>query len=180
MEYEVDLVSRTIKLDQAIYQPIIEVLADGPQTLRSLMKQPDLTQRDFATILQALKILMATYHVTPALSPITERDRRAPVAELNQTILKRARFGADTQILASPVTASGIDVSRPEQLFLLAHRRQADPVKFVWSILQVQGEKLLKEGEVLKSPEANLTELQTQAKEFAEQRLPLFQRLGLV
>jgi SAM-dependent methyltransferase len=180
MEYEVDLVGRAIKLDEAIYRPMIEALADGPQTLRDLMKQADLKQLDFATILQALKILISTYHVTPALSPLGERDRRQSVAGLNQAILKRARFGADTQILASPVTASGIDVSRPEQLLMLAYLRQADPVKFVWSILQVQGEKLLKDGQVLESPEANLAELKAQAEEFTAERLPLFQRLGLV
>jgi hypothetical protein len=180
MEYEVDLVGRAIKLDAAIYRPMIETLADGPQTLRDLMKQADLKQLDFATILQALKILISTYHVTPALSPLGERDRRQAVAGLNQAILKRARFGADTQILASPVTASGIDVSRPEQLLMLAYLRQADPVKFVWSILQVQGEKLLKDGQVLESPAANLAELKAQAEEFTAERLPLFQRLGLV
>jgi SAM-dependent methyltransferase len=180
MEYEVELVGRAIKLDQAIYQPMIEALADGPQTLRGLMKRPELKQRDFATLFQAIKILIATYHVTPALPPETESDRRTAIAGLNQAILKRARFGADTQMLASPITTSGIDVSRPEQLFLLAHLRQADLVPFVWSILQVQGEKLLKEGVVLESPEANLTELQAQAQGFLAERLPLFQQLGLV
>ncbi|MGB3493250.1 MAG: class I SAM-dependent methyltransferase [Elainellaceae cyanobacterium] len=180
MEYEVDLVGRTIKLDQAIYQPIIDTLAEQPTTLRKLMGHANLKQLDFATILQALKILISTYHVTPALSAEEEEHRRESVMGLNRAILKRARFGADTQILASPLTASGIDITRSEQLFLLAYLRNADPVPFVWNILQVQGEKLIKDDQVLESVEANQAELNAQAQAFKEQRLPLFQRLGLV
>ncbi|MBE9124868.1 MULTISPECIES: class I SAM-dependent methyltransferase [unclassified Coleofasciculus] len=180
MEYEVDLVGRPIKLDEPIYQPIISALAEQPRTLRELMGHTDLKRLEFATILQALKILISTYHVTPALPAEEEDYRRETVIGLNRAILKRARFGADTQILASPVTASGIDISRPEQLFLLAYLRKADLVQFVWSILQVQGEKLIKEDQVLESPEANQAELKAQAQNFMEQRLPLFQRLGLI
>ncbi|MGB3308815.1 MAG: methyltransferase regulatory domain-containing protein [Nodosilinea sp.] len=180
MEYDVDLVGRSIKLDQAIYRPIVEALAKKPRTLRDLMGHADLKRLDFATILQAVKILISTYHITPALPEADEDRRRKSVVGLNQAILKRARFGTDTQILASPVTASGIEISRAEQLFLLAYLRQIDPVKFVWSILQVQGEKLIKDGQVLETPEANQAELRVQAQRFMDLRLPLFQRLGLV
>ena len=58
--------------------------------------------------------------------------------------------------------------------------RQVDPVPFIWNILQVQGEKLIKDGKVLDSPEANQAELRIQAQRFADLRLPLLERLGLV
>ncbi|MDA0267716.1 MAG: hypothetical protein O3A14_12345 [Cyanobacteria bacterium] len=180
MAYEVELVGRSIKLDQAIYQPLVEALADQPRSLRELMGHPDLRKLDFSTILQAIKILISTYHVTPALSEAEAERRKQATRGLNEAILKRARFGADTQTLASPITASGIDVSRSEQLFLLAHLRKVDPVPFIWSILQVQGEKLIKDGQVLASPEANQAELKVQAQQFKASRLPLFQKLGLV
>ncbi|MGF1458313.1 MAG: methyltransferase regulatory domain-containing protein [Leptolyngbyaceae cyanobacterium] len=180
MAYEVDLVGRSIKLEQAIYEPIVAAFATQPRSLRELMRHPDLKQLDFVTICQALKILISTYQVTPALPPAEAARRRTATTALNQAILRRSRFGADTQVLASPVTASGIDVSRSEQLFLLAHLRQADPVAFVWSLLQVQGEKLIKDGEVLATAAANQAELAAQAQQFQQQRLPLFQQLGIL
>lgn len=178
IEYEIELIDRQIKLDETIYKPLIAALAEGPQTLRELMKKPALTALDFSSICQALKILITDYSVAPAL-PENEH-RRDAIAKLNAAILNRARFGADTQVLASPIIGSGIDISRSEQLFLLAHMRKVEPVQFIWTILQVQGEKLLKDGQVLESPEANQAELKKQAQHFANVRLPLLQRLGLV
>ncbi|NET61389.1 MAG: methyltransferase domain-containing protein [Symploca sp. SIO2E6] len=179
IEYEIDLVGRPIKLDETIYQPLVAALGERPQTLRELMRQPSLSKLDFAALLQAIKILITTETVVPALSAAEEEQRQQTVAQLNTAILKRSRFGADTQILASPITGGGIDVSRSEQLFLLAHQRQVDPVQFIWNILQVQGEKLIKDGKVLDSPEANQAELRIQAQRFADLRLPLLERLGV-
>ena len=180
IEYEIDLVGRPIRLDEKIYKPLIAALTEKPQTLRELMRLPDLTKLDFASILQALKILMANYSVAPALSEAGEAERQQAVASFNAAVLKRARFGADTQILASPITGSGIDISRSEQLLLLAHMRQGDPVRFIWNILQVQGERLLKDGKPLDTPEANQAELKAQIQRFREIRLPLLTRLGLI
>lgn len=180
IEYEIDLVGRQIRLDEKIYRPLISALSEKPQTLRQLMRQPDLTNLDFASILQALKILMANYIAVPALSEDGEAERQQSVASFNAAVLKRARFGADTQILASPITGSGIDISRSEQLLLLAHMRQGDPVRFIWNILQVQGERLLKDGKPLDTPEANQAELKAQIQRFREIRLPLLTHLGLI
>ena len=180
IEYETDLVGRPIRLDQKIYDPLIAALAERPQTLRELMRQPALTKLDFASILQALKVLMTSYSVVPALSEEREAERKESVASFNAAVLKRARFGADTQILASPTTGSGIDISRAEQLLLLAHLRQGDPVQFIWNILQVQGERLIKDDKPLESPEANQAELKEQIQRFKETRLPLLKHLGLV
>ncbi len=180
IEYEIDLVGRQIKLDEKIYQPLIAALAERPQTLRELMRQPALTKLDFASIVQALKILITNYSAAPALPEEGEDERKESVAKFNAAVLKRARFGADTQILASPTTGSGIDISRSEQLLLLAHLRKGEPVQFIWNILQVQGERLIKEGKPLDSPEANQAELKEQIEEFGKTRLPLLKRLGLV
>jgi len=180
IEYEIDLAGSALKLNEAIYQPLVAALAERPRTLRELMRQPALTKLDFASILQALKILIATYNVAPALSEAAEDQRKQSVADLNAAILKRARFGADTQVLASPIIGSGVDVSRSTQLFLLAHLRQVDPIPLIWNILQVQGEKLIKDDRVLESLEANQAELRRQAQLFEDSRLPLLRQLGLV
>ena len=180
IEYKMDLVGRPIQLDEKIYKPLIEALAENPQTIKELMKKPTLTKLDFASILQALKILMAKYIAVPALPEQEEEKRKESVIRFNTAVLKRARFGADTQILASPTIGSGIDISRSEQLLLLAHMRQGDPVQFIWNILKVQGERLIKDGKPLESPEANKAELKEQIKQFEKTRLPLLKHLGLI
>lgn len=180
IEYEIELVGKPIQLDPAIYQPLIAALSDRPQTLRELMQHPQLKQLGFATLWQALKILISIDCVAPALSAAADADRQTIVERLNAAVLKRSRFGADTPVLASPLTGSGVSIDRSEQLFLLAYLRNADPVQFISQVLQVQGERLTKDGEVLESLEANQAEISRQAERFLTERLPLFERFGLV
>jgi SAM-dependent methyltransferase len=184
IEYQIELAGRDIKLDKTIYQPLVTTLAHQPQTLKALMQQPALAPCDFASILQALKILMIAGAIAPALPEFElknhQQHHQQRVADFNAAVLKRARFGADTQVLASPIIGSGIDMSRAEQLFLLAHLRKVDPVQFIWNILQVQGERLMKEDQVLESAEANQAELRQQAQQFTDIRLPFLQQLQLM
>ena len=179
IDKEPELAGQPIPLKQEIVQPIVAALADRPQTLRALIQQPSLARLDFASVLQTLNLLVATCAVVPALPQDHEDERHQAIAGLNTEILKRSRFGADTQVLASPMTGSGIEISRPEQLFLLAHQCGADPAPFIWTILQLQGAKLMKEDNVLETPEENIAELNKQARHFKASRLPTFQRLGL-
>ncbi len=69
------------------------------------------------------------------------------------------------------------------QLFLLARsqgRNSADELaQFAWDLLAAQGQRMLKDGKPLETPEENLAELAAQAREFIDQRLPAFQALQL-
>lgn len=49
----------------------------------------------------------------------------------------------------------------------------------VWTILQAQGQKLLKEGKTLETAEENMAELTRQAEEFAQKRLPILKALQI-
>ena len=52
--------------------------------------------------------------------------------------------------------------------------------QFVWQILTAQGQKIVKEGKTLETPEQNLAELLEQAIIFAEQQLPILKALQVV
>jgi hypothetical protein len=82
------------------------------------------------------------------------------------------------------VTGGGITVGRFEQLFLLAlgqgKKQPAEWAQSVWGILQAQGQKLVKEGKTLETDEENLTELNDQARVFAEKQVPVLKALGVV
>jgi hypothetical protein len=76
--------------------------------------------------------------------------------------------------MASPVTGGGVVVSRFEQLFLLAKahdlKEPSDQARWVWDLLQRQGQRLLKDGKAIESADENLAELVRQAKQFADDR----------
>lgn len=91
--------------------------------------------------------------------------------------MRRAQDNGDLQFLASPVTGGGLSVSRFQQLFLLAlteGKKQPDEwVESVWQVLNGQGQRIIKEGKTLATPEENLAELKAQAATFAEKQLPV-------
>jgi hypothetical protein len=49
----------------------------------------------------------------------------------------------------------------------------------VWSVLAEQNQRIVKEGKPIESPEDNLAELLTQAREFHDKRLPVLKTLGI-
>jgi len=81
------------------------------------------------------------------------------------------------------VTGGGIGANRMEQLFLLALRdgkgEPSDWAKFGWAILSGQGQRVIKDGKALETPEQNLQHLSAQAAEFARKRLPILKALGI-
>ena len=49
----------------------------------------------------------------------------------------------------------------------------------VWQILSIQGQKIVKEGKTLETPEENLAELEAQATTFAQKKLPILKALQI-
>ena len=48
-----------------------------------------------------------------------------------------------------------------------------------WEWLSSQGQRLVKEGKTLETPEDNVAELTAQAKVFADKQLPILKALGI-
>jgi hypothetical protein len=69
-------------------------------------------------------------------------------------------------------------------MFLGSHargrKRAEEWADDAWNQLAKQGVSLIKEGKKLEGAEANLAELRTQAKTFADKRFDLVRRLGVV
>ena len=75
-------------------------------------------------------------------------------------------------------------VGRFQQLFMLAleqgKKKSEDWAAFTWQILAVQGQKIVKEGKTLETPDENLAELTTQAHDFATKQLPIMKALQVI
>lgn len=165
-----------ITMAEAVYQPILDVLADyTPKTVGQL--EGGIKTLNLAQIIKSVIILIGQGHLSPAQDAKTIADCKAKAKSMNQLLLNKARGSADVSSLADPVTGGGLPLNRFQQLFLLAHQQgQKTPeqmAQFTWNILAAQGQRLVKEGKTLDTPADNLAELTTQATTFQAKSLPI-------
>ena len=122
-------------------------------------------------------------HVHPAQAPVQADLAEARCRSLNTAILKRARYDNQVGFLASCVTGAGFQTHRIEQLFLLAHQNFL-PVeewpRFVFDTLIASGATVVRRGETMEGEADSIAELQRQAADFCNRRLPIFQALRIV
>jgi hypothetical protein len=99
-------------------------------------------------------------------------------------LCQKARGSGDISFLASPVTGGGIAVSRFQQIFIAAiaqgRKQPQEWAQMAWDLLAAQGQRIIKDGKTVDSPDDNLAELQSQAKAFAEKRLAVLKALQVV
>jgi hypothetical protein len=173
-------------MNEGVYVPILDLMADHrPRTLGQIEQAVREKQITFAQVMQAVMVLSGAGHVCPVQEDavITGKVKKTSRA-LNTHLMNSARSSSDIAFLASPVTGGGITVGRFEQLFALAvtqgKKQPAEWAQAVWQILQVQGQKLVKEGQTLETDEQNIAELTSQAEAFAEKMLPVLRALGVI
>src|SRR5262249_29604678 len=151
-------------LQEQVYRPLIKALAENdyaPKTVDQLAAHAQLKAMPMAQILQAILVLTGTAHVHPAQE--TASASRSRCGALNRYLCERARSVGDIHFLASPVIGGGVFVPRFHQLFLLAlqlgKKSEAEQAAFTWGLLSAQGERGVKDGKVLETPEENIAEL---------------------
>jgi hypothetical protein len=136
---------------------------------------------NFAQFCQALLVLCGLGHFSAVQDePLITKTIKV-TDKLNSHLMHKARSSNEISFLASPVTAGGVGAGRFIQLFLVSLRQgKKKPEEWaadVWHILTIQGQKIVKEGKTLETPEENLAELQAQAHEFSVKQLPILKAL---
>ncbi|HWR01252.1 MAG TPA: methyltransferase regulatory domain-containing protein [Chlorobaculum sp.] len=173
-------------MSEAVYSPILDLLFDHkPKTLGEI----EIALRDkginFTQLVEAVVLLSGVGH----LAAVQEDDLAITKAKqhtdkVNAFIIDKARGGAEINFLASPVIGGGVAVGRFHQLFILAlNQGRKTPVaqaEFAWQILVSQAQKIVKDGNVLETPEENLAELTAQASVFTEKQMPILTALQVV
>lgn len=172
-------------LQEALYAPLIGALAEkqfAPKTLAELAAL--VPTMAWPQLIEAITVLVGMGAVAPCQSEAMSKQVHKRCMALNQHLYHCAQMSNDIQALASPVTGGGVSVNRFSQLFLLArqngHKQPQDWADFAWKILSGQGQRLLKEGKAIESPEDNLAELLNQAQEFNDKQLPVLKALQVV
>jgi len=168
----------------AIYDPILDLLADNqPRTLGQLEQSLKEKNINFAQLREAAIILCGSGYLHPAQEDKQIARAKSHTERLNNFLIDKSRSSNDVTHLASPVTGGGIAVPRFNQMFLkaraLGKKSPAEWAEVTWQILASQGQRILKDGVALESPQANLDELTGQAASFAETTLPCLKALGI-
>jgi hypothetical protein len=167
-----------LQLKPEIYEPIAMALGDdemAPKTLKHLLSLDGLKGIDFNALVEAMTILTGCGFAHPVQTLSPDVEERA--ARLSMSIIEGARLSGQITSLPSPVTGTGIPVSRFEQLFLLERAKGVadaqDWGKSAWAILKSQNQRLIIDGQILQSEDDNEAELIKQATAFAQNRLPV-------
>lgn len=174
-------------LTEAIYNPILDLLADHQIKSLAELEQTLAKQKadvNFGQLLQALIVLAGLGHLYSAQDDAISNKTAKHTQALNRHLMQLARSSQDIAVLASPVTGGGLPVSRFGQLFLLSlSKGKKDPKQWAedaWQWLEMQGQRLLKEGRTLESKEDNLKELTEQAESFSKKQLPILKSAKVI
>ena len=172
-------------MNEDVYDPILDTLADlQPRSLGQIEAAVKDSNIPLDQILEAAVVLTGAGHLCTVQESNVVSKARKHTDNLNSHLVGLARGSSDINYLASPVTGSGIQVDRFQQLFLLAlgqgKKKPAGWAQASWEILAQQGQKIIKEGKPLDSAEENLAELTVQANSFAENQLPVLKALQIV
>ena len=97
---------------------------------------------------------------------------------------KKARSSNDSSYLASPVTGEGFATGRIRQLFVTCINQgkvlPEEWAEYALQVLNLQNQKLIKNGKTLDLDEENLAELTAEAKEFKDKWVPILQALQII
>ncbi|MDD2882218.1 MAG: class I SAM-dependent methyltransferase [Rhodoferax sp.] len=171
-------------MQEPVYNPILDVLADHkPKTLGQIEQAVKDKGVTFAQVTQAAMILTGAGHLAAVQDEALIPKAKKHTDKLNVHLIDKARGSADISYLASPVTGGGFTVNRFQQLFLLAisqgKKQPAEWASFVWQNLAAQGQKIVKSGKTLETPEDNIAELTVQATAFMTKQLPILKALQI-
>ncbi|MEC4747736.1 class I SAM-dependent methyltransferase [Methylomicrobium sp. Wu6] len=171
-------------LNEAVYKPILDLLADHkPKTLGHIEQAVKAQGIVFTQVVQSAMVLSGIGHLAAVQDEAVTAKAKKHTDRLNAHLLGKARSSNDVNYLASPVTGGGVSVGRFQQLFLLAlsqgKKQPSEWAQAVWQILEAQGQKLIKEGKAIDKVEENLIELTAQAQIFAEKQLPVLKALQI-
>lgn len=167
-----------------LFSPVIEAISTQPSTILDLTKLPALKGQAIASLAQVLALLAAAGHVTLYWANAQQNTPKT-AQQLNREIAKSTRYSDEYQVLSSTVLGNGIIANYIERLVYLVSLEPGVAMNLeslapkVWGVIQSQGRRMIKDGQILESEADNLQELKRQIGEMLERRLPIWEKLKL-
>tara|TARA_R100001377_G_scaffold81364_1_gene60825 strand:- start:4526 stop:6061 length:1536 start_codon:yes stop_codon:yes gene_type:complete len=174
-----------ISLNEAIYSPILDVLENHEPIaigdLESILKSKNI---QFSQLIQAIIIMIGSNILSPANDDLVLQKCKKNTTDLNTALMLKARGQQEFAHLASPVTGGAISLGRFNLLFTLAYSlgkiSALELAEFVLQTLNVQDQKITKNGKTLETDQENLSELLTQAEVYFGKLLPILKALQVI
>ncbi len=171
-----------IKLAENVYRPILEFLQEDnfrPKNFSEYLKRNP--TQDQKTLMEVITLLVNGNYIMPCQSEAAVKLVKKSCERLNAHICERSKFEDAINFLASPLTGMGINANRFQQIFLLQYKNgDKTPDKLAesaWKIIFRQGQRLIRNGKIIESPEENLAHMKTLTETFLTKQLPLFKAL---
>ena len=169
-------------LTKEIYNPIIDLMQDYEhRTIEEIFEKVRELKISLDQVVQVCLVMSGTGQMFCVQSTEKIDKAKETSRKLNAMLIEKAQFADSISFLSSPVTAGGIMVNRIEQLFLRAiNLGKTDPrelAQSVWSVFKQSNQRLVKGGQPLSTEKDNLEELERQAQEFSQNRLPVLNAL---
>lgn len=167
-------------LSEAIANPILDALADGPKTPVQLLEDARVAPLGAARVLPTLTALVGSGQAISVLLDGRVAERRQRTDAFNAAVMRRAKLSPEIRHLASPLGCS-FGIERIGMLLIAAHAEgAAEPDAFVWDILKPEGRRLMKDGAILQSDEDNRAELRARYDTFKAGLLPVLRGLQIL
>jgi SAM-dependent methyltransferase len=164
---------------------LLEQLGDHqPRSIEALESAGAARGVTLSNILEIIPILVGSGHIDIAQDDESMARAVPQAARLNAHLIDRANLGGEGTTLAAARTGGGLGLGRFQQMFL-GHAakgvlEEQALAQEVWQTLTRQGQRLLRDGKPLESEQDNLAELQSQAKSFLSDVLPLCKSMGVM
>ena len=141
-------------------------------------------QRDIDGFSRQTCVELGLGHLSPAREEAQVAKAAKTCQRLNAHLMNKALSSDDVNYLVSPVTGSGIAVTRFQQIYLLAaqqgRKTPAEWAAFAWDIVSAQDRRVIKNGVTLQDPQENLAHIGQEAATFATKNLPVLKALQVV
>lgn len=165
-----------------IYQPLLDVLADGPQSLEQLAKLSGEASKGLAKTVQSINMMLHA-NLVEIDNPPSDPE---PAKALNRVMSTKVAAGAPYKYLIGSRTGSVSHYSDVDMIMLAAvtqDPRLATPgplAKELVSKLLSLGRGLSEGGKSLKSREQMMQKAKQLATSFLNERLPRFKKDGII
>ena len=165
-----------------IYKPLLDALANGPQTVRDLMSAPAPAPRTLNETLQAMTLMLHAGFVG-LHKPV---GKKKPAKTLNQAIIRNVAHGGPYNYLIAPEIGNVLQVKDIDMMMMFEvssdpSAKNADTLaqKLVVRLLGL-GKALVQDGNTLRTQDSMLPYAKTLADGFLSKTAENWKKLGVV
>jgi hypothetical protein len=176
----------TAELQKDIYEPIIALFRQKPHLTNREIFDGLEGKVALRSVCEATMILCAKKVIVPSRDVKEAKQYSEKCKEYNLYISELSKYQNDLTTLASPITGSGVIVSKFSQVFvnyILLDNKKYDAnilAKYAHEIITESNQKIHNKGKVLESAEDSVEYLRDAAKTFLDKELPLLRTLMVV